>query len=102
MNKTKDLYGIPDPSFILPNLILGSKYDLLDHTIFEKFNIKSILCVAEECKHHQMKIPKELLLNKSLLKIFGILIHLKLQILKNVLNSFIKLFPNPCNSNRQK
>jgi protein-tyrosine phosphatase len=58
MNKTKTLYGIPDPTFILPNLILGSKYDLLDHTIFEKFNITSILCVAEECKHHQMKIPK--------------------------------------------
>jgi protein-tyrosine phosphatase len=64
MNKTKELYGIPDPSFILPNLILGSKYDLLDNTIFEKFNITSILCVAEECKHHQMKIPKGVVVKK--------------------------------------
>eukprot|EP01080_Neovahlkampfia_damariscottae_P001737 gene1737-506_t len=56
----KKLYGVPQATVLLPHLILGSKYDLLEEGFIEKHNIKYILCVANECKHDNIKIPKSI------------------------------------------
>ena len=55
-------YGIPEPTIVLPHLILGSKYDLYEKENFKKYNIKYILCCASECKHSDMDIPKGVIL----------------------------------------
>jgi protein-tyrosine phosphatase len=57
-----EAYGIPEPTIIRPHLILGSKYDLHEEGNFKKFNIKYILCCAEECNHSDMPIPKDVIL----------------------------------------
>ena len=57
--KVKNFYGIPEPTILLPHLILGSKYDLSDENFIKAFNIKYILCCATECVHRNFKIPKD-------------------------------------------
>eukprot|EP01080_Neovahlkampfia_damariscottae_P004763 gene4763-8345_t len=55
-------YGIPKPTVILPHLVLGSKYDLYEPETYKTYNVKFILCCAEECDHSDMKIPKHVIL----------------------------------------